>query len=436
MKKLLGILVLGLLWCNVSVAEKYLDAYTLDKKKIENEVINAVSEKGQKLLKKYKNWEGNVENYKVLKSGITFFSAKELERQRNKNPKNFSKNCFYTRSILDLQPTLEIKGHMWKPGGHYLSQANYTAEYNQTMNYGVQNWLKKGKKDSLNEIKKLLLNWANGRSFSHLYPDTDRQGGMEWGYVDTFWNLRATITNIIIAYAVLSELEIFTQKEKKIVHDWLEFLVAASASQGPYDGTTSSISAGSHTELQRHFVYTLWGVVDENDKYFQAGIKGFLISLARTRKDGSHKYEVRNVKDNSKRHQRGLSKMNQVVGFMVMIAEVAKLQGYDLYSIETKKKVNLHKMIEFLSRGWSDKNIKLSYLISKNQKINFAYKLAGNNASIAWAIPYLANNFQTNGHKIITKWLASLSSDRKNYINDFGFGGSQACYYAASIDIN
>ena len=86
--------------------------------------------------------------------------------------------------------------------------------------------------------------------------------------------------------------------------------------------------------------------------------------------------------------------MNQVVGFMVMIAEVAKLQGYDLYSIETKKKVNLHKMIEFLSRGWSDKNIKLKYLISKNQKISFAYKFAGNNASIAWAIPYLSNNFQ------------------------------------------
>ena len=38
---------------------------------------------------------------------------------------------------------------------------------------------------------------------------------MEWGYVDTFWNLRATITNTIIAYAVLSELEIFTQKRKK-----------------------------------------------------------------------------------------------------------------------------------------------------------------------------------------------------------------------------
>ena len=33
MKKLLGIVVLGLLWFNVGFAEKYLDAYTLDKKK-------------------------------------------------------------------------------------------------------------------------------------------------------------------------------------------------------------------------------------------------------------------------------------------------------------------------------------------------------------------------------------------------------------------
>ena len=44
---------------------------------------------------------------------------------------------------------------------------------------------------------------------------------------------------------------------------------------------------------------------------------------------------------------------------MVIIAEMAKLQGYNLYDIQTKKKVNLHKMIDFLSKGWSDKTIKV-----------------------------------------------------------------------------
>ena len=435
MNKLLGIVVLGLLWCNSVFAEKYLDAYTLDKKKIENKVIKTLSTKHSKLTK-YKNWEGKLELYKVTKPNITFFSASTLEEQSKKYPKKFSKNCF-TNTLLDLQPTLEIKGHMWKPGGHFLTQVNYTAEYDQLMNQGLVNWLDAQNREPLELIKEKLLKWANEKSFSHLYPDTDRQAGEPWGYIDTFWNLRATLTNIIIAYATLSELEIFSKNEKKEVQNWLEYLVAASASQGQDDGSGHKLPTGIHTELQKAFIYTLWGVADGNDKYFQAGIKGFLLGLSVTRKDGSHKFEVRNVKDASKRNERGLEKMNQVVGYMVIIAEMAKLQGYNLYDIQTKKKVNLHKMIEFLSKGWSDKTIKLKYLVSKYADKKFAYRLSGNNNSIAWSIPYIFNNnFNNNSIPIITNWIESLPKNKKNYINDFGFGGSQGCYYAASININ
>ena len=331
---------ISFLFFNIALSQEYLDAYALDKKKIENNVLESVSDEKIK-FKSIKNWKGDFENYKIVKSGITFFSAKKLEEERNNNSKIFLKNCFFT-TLPKLQPTLEIKGHLWKPGGHFLSQTNYTAEYNQTMNFGLQNWLKKGKEESLIEIKDLMLSWAKKKSFSHLYPDTgSKQEGMSWGYVDTFWNLRDTITNIIITYGVLSELNIFTPEEKKIAHDWLEYLVAASASQGHDDGSNEGMPAGTHTEMQRTLVYTLWGSVSGNDKYFQAGIKGFYAALINTRKDGSHKFEVRNVKDASKRNKRALKKMNQVVGAMVMIAEIAKLQGYDLYEIKTKKKSRL-----------------------------------------------------------------------------------------------
>lgn len=134
---------------------------------------------------------------------------------------------------------------------------------------------------------------ADGKSFSHLYPDTDNQVGYSWGYIDTFQNLRATLTSIIIAYATLSELEIFLETEKKKVQNWLEFLVTACASQ-KNDGSKDRLPTGIHTELQKAFIYTLWGVADGNDKYFQAGIKGFLLGLSVTRKDGSHKFEVKN----------------------------------------------------------------------------------------------------------------------------------------------
>ena len=78
----------------------------------------------------------------------------------------------------------------------------------------------------------------------------------------------------------------------------------------------------------------------------------------------------------------------------------------------------------------------LQHLVSKNQDIAFAYKFSGTMASIAWVIPYLSNNFDTNGNEIINKWLEALPSDRKKFVNDFGFGGSQACYYANSVNIN
>ena len=138
MKKLIFFLIINIFILNNSFSKEYLDAFTLDKKKIEANVMDAVSHEKIK-FKSIKNWPGSFENYKITKPGITFFSAKELESQRNENPKIFYKNCFYT-SIPNLQPTLEIKGHLWKPGGNFMTQANYTAEYNQTMNYGLQNW--------------------------------------------------------------------------------------------------------------------------------------------------------------------------------------------------------------------------------------------------------------------------------------------------------
>ena len=76
-----------------------------------------------------------------------------LEEQSKKYPKKFSKNCF-TQTLLDLQPTLEIKGHMWKPDGHFLTQFNYTAEYDQLMNQGLTNWLDTQNREPLELIKK------------------------------------------------------------------------------------------------------------------------------------------------------------------------------------------------------------------------------------------------------------------------------------------
>ena len=110
MKKLILFLILNIFFLNNSFSNEYLDAFTLDKIEIEKNVMNSVSDEKIK-FKSIKNWEGSFENYKTTKPGITFFSAKKLENERNNNPKIFYKNCFFTM-LPNLQPTLEIKGQL------------------------------------------------------------------------------------------------------------------------------------------------------------------------------------------------------------------------------------------------------------------------------------------------------------------------------------
>ena len=77
MKKFFIYIFISSFILNYALSEEYLDAYTLDKKKIEVNVMDSVSDEKIK-FKSIKNWSGSFENYKITKPGITFFSAKKL----------------------------------------------------------------------------------------------------------------------------------------------------------------------------------------------------------------------------------------------------------------------------------------------------------------------------------------------------------------------
>ena len=88
---------------NYSLSQEYLDAYTLDKKKIETNVMESVSD--EKI--KFKSIKIGLEVLKIIRlpNLVSLFSAKKLENERNNNSKVFYKNCFFTM-LPNLQPTL------------------------------------------------------------------------------------------------------------------------------------------------------------------------------------------------------------------------------------------------------------------------------------------------------------------------------------------
>ena len=119
-----------------------------------------------------------------------------------------------------------------------------------------------------------------------------------------------------------------------------------------------------------------------------------MVALKLTRKDGSSPWEIRKQEKKSKRSIRGLEKFTQVVGGMVMIAEIFKNQGYDLYSYETKKGVTVHKMIDFLITylGYPESGAKKKKYIDpeRQQKEKVLKSLPGN-----FAIAH--NRYSTTG---------------------------------------
>ena len=179
------------------------------------------------------------------------------------------------------------------------------------------------------------------------------------------------------------------------------------------------------------------GILSGDEKYFQAGLKFYGIALNITRKDGSSSWEIRKQKGKSNRSKRGLLKMTQVVGGMVMIAEVFANQGYDLYSFETKKGVTVHTMIDFLITylGYPDSGAKKkAYIDPEIMDTKRILKKTGiNDNTLGWAHAYIKRfpNKETT-KKLIKYYLEPYGWSR--YIqNSGGYGMHMSCAYA---DIN
>ena len=70
MKKFFIYIFISSLFFNNALSQEYLDAYTLDKKEIEANVMDSVSDEKIK-FKSIKNWPGSFENYKITTVSYT-----------------------------------------------------------------------------------------------------------------------------------------------------------------------------------------------------------------------------------------------------------------------------------------------------------------------------------------------------------------------------
>ena len=292
----------------------------------------------------------------------------------------------------------------------------------------------KTQEEQLDLLKKQLLAWAEADAYQVLISDGEAWGG-NFGYIDTLEYVRQTIVRMLFGYDLLRQANVLTKSEDKILYDWFERVVAKT-SIGELDGSGKpgdKFPPANHTEASKARVYTMWGVISGNDEYFQAGLKYYLVALKLTRKDGSSPWEIRKQEKHSKRSIRGLEKFTQVVGGMVMIAEIFENQGYDLYSYETKKGVTVHKMIDFLITylGYPDSGAKKKkYIDPERQQKEKVLKANFGDNSLGWAYAYLKRFPNTDVSKKIIKYYMKPFGYWTKIGWSHGYGINCACAYA------
>lgn len=208
-----------------------------------------------------------------------------------------------------------------------------------------------GSKESLLELKNALVTGAKGDYLTELKPAhffyKHNEGYDYPGFAPTLGNFYSTILPLLEAHIVLQRNDLYGEQEFNLVHGWLEKRVWG-LEQGVMDGTISKRwnykphqEAIDHEMIKKRIAYLLWGIADQNDEYFTAGVNGFKDAYTIIRNDGSLKTEHRKGSGNNF----GLNTGNYVIQHIVNMAIILHHHGWDI----PKSFPRIEQMVKFTS---------------------------------------------------------------------------------------
>ena len=221
----------------------------------------------------------------------------------------------------------------------------------------------------LNKIESILNIYVKNDAFEYLFNTPFSQhikkrsadggeGEMFDDYeVPGFWDNSATmglnyfLPGIITLYSILKEErpEAENISEIKKYVQKLVWLNEQGLDYGVINKNYPMVpESANHHSASRAFIHLLWGVVDGDDKFFQAGANHFLSVLQDSRPDGSISSEVKPSPSAKSSHGGwgSLDRNNETLGYHALGAMLIHSQGYNVDTIMING-VNLAKNVEF-----------------------------------------------------------------------------------------
>ncbi|HEY4203188.1 MAG TPA: alginate lyase family protein [Devosiaceae bacterium] len=177
------------------------------------------------------------------------------------------------------------------------------------------------------ELKQFLLDWSSQHAFEKTQV-----------VHDAYYSLKRVMLPTAVAYSILRPA--LSKAEDTQIRDWIDPLVRDVDQL--FDG---EVDLNNHRDLADS-VLMVWGGIIGDDTLYQKGYQRFLEMLSVARPDGSLPLETR-------RGARALWYTRQALSSMVVMAEVARGHGDDLYS-QQHGNVSFWTIFSFLLNGLSN----------------------------------------------------------------------------------
>lgn len=239
--------------------------------------------------------------------------------------------------------------------------------------------------------------------------------------------LARTLLPTIVAFWLIRD-PLQPRPAEERVAAWLDALVREDARRQE--------TAGERSARNNHFylhasVQMAWGALTGDAKRFALGSLAYRQALRDMRADGSLPLETR-------RGARALWYQRHAIASLVLIAEMAAVQGHDLYGLEIDGR-SIHRAIGFLLDAIADPRRVERYAAAnekpgpepdwRRQDLGFLKRRGHGRHYMAWAEIYAARFPDRPEARRLVTLLRETDPNFRPMVDDYG-GGNTTCFFA------
>ncbi|MGO8759998.1 MAG: alginate lyase family protein [Terracidiphilus sp.] len=214
-------------------------------------------------------------------------------------------------------------------------------ELGNTVSAGAGRYVATGDSAEAVCVANLLDRWAAARS---LLNYSSGESSQAWYQVE--W----TLSSVSLAWSVVQSDPAIPAGQRAEILKWMHNVAEYMFDQDPHPDDPSRENNHAYW---RALCATSVGILTSDDKLYRRGIAQYVRAIGQMNRDGSFPQEMA-------RHENALHYQSFALAPLVMIAELAKRQGFDLYTL----RVNGHTIedaVDFLIRASANSELVKQY---------------------------------------------------------------------------